>query len=160
MAESLSKKVSERNDNFQLLRFLAASMVVIGHSFILSSGQYFSDPLSQSRHFALGELAVNVFFFTSGFLVIGSLFRNKSVLAFVWARVLRIYPALAVAVLFSVFIVGACFSSLPIQEYLVNPDVWNYLFRNIILVSPQIPALLPGVFEGNPMPTPLVNGSL
>ena len=93
------------------MRFVAASLVLYSHSFPLAQGRggapdFFSSVLGMS----VGQIAVDVFFVTSGFLVAGSLFNRSTILAFAWARILRIYPALIIAVLFCILVVGLFFT--------------------------------------------------
>lgn len=147
-----------RNNNFKIIRFLAASMVLVSHSFGFVSGKMFNDPLDLLIGIGIGDLAVNIFFITSGFLVTGSLFNHSSIRDFIWARVFRIYPALIVAVLFTV-ILAMFFSSLTLLEYFGRSDVWFYLVRNMTVLWPGLPLHLADVFPDNPMPG-VVNGSL
>jgi peptidoglycan/LPS O-acetylase OafA/YrhL len=158
MSIRISAVAKGRNNNFNLIRFLAASMVLVSHSFGFVSGKMFNDPLDLLIGVGMGDLAVNIFFITSGFLVTGSLFNHSSVRNFIWARVFRIYPALVVAVLFTV-ILGMFFSSLTLLEYFGHSDVWLYLARNMTVLWPGLPLRIADVFQGNPM-SGLVNGSL
>jgi len=77
---------------------------------------------------------------------------------FALSRGLRILPALIVAVLFSSFIIGLYFSVLPYEKYLLNTDVYKFIFKNILLFA-GIDYNLPGVFNNNPYPN-AINGSL
>ena len=90
----LSEYAVGRDNNFNLIRFLAALSVLFGHSIgvlgLPSAYEFFFDHLGLS----LAEMAVDVFFVTSGFLVTASLINRGNLIAFLWARVLRIYPAL------------------------------------------------------------------
>lgn len=149
--------VGSRDNNFNLIRFLAASAVLFSHSFPLATGDRASEPLRQWG-ITPGSVAVDTFFLTSGFLVTGSLLARRSVLRFAAARALRIYPALIVAVLLTVLAVGLGFSSLPMPAFFADTDTWRYLARNMTLVS-GIEYVLPGAFEGNPWRL-MVNASL
>jgi peptidoglycan/LPS O-acetylase OafA/YrhL len=153
MKTLLSSLVASRDNNFNLLRFSAATGVFISHTFLLSGSGF--NPAAA----VLGYISVNVFFIISGFLVTKSLIYRGNFTKFVLARLLRIYPALIVAVLFSVFVVGVAFTELPINEYLVNHHTYDYVFKNIFLVIPGIPETLPGVFIGSPNSS-IVNGPL
>lgn len=75
-----------------------------------------------------------------------------------WARFLRIYPGLFVAVIFCVFIVGTYFTSYSLVQYLTDVQTYIFLFKNTVLFLGEEPSL-PGVFEGLPWPG-VVNGSL
>ena len=107
---------------------------------------------------SLGSVAVDLFFVTSGFLVTASYIKRESLIAFIEARILRIYPGLIVAVLFCVFVVGTFVTSETISNYFSSPITWSYLKHNATLVN-GIQFELPSVFAANPYPVS-VNGSL
>jgi peptidoglycan/LPS O-acetylase OafA/YrhL len=85
------------------------------------------------------------FFALSGFLVAGSLARNR-IHEFLALRVLRIAPALTVEVFISAFIIGVATTTLPLSGYFSDPLFARYFF-NII---GHIQYRLPGVFDGMP----------
>jgi peptidoglycan/LPS O-acetylase OafA/YrhL len=143
-------------NNFDFVRFVAASAVLYSHCFALTAfGGY--EPLGQWTHgeFVFGGLAVRVFFVISGFLVTASWLRNPRILAFSSARCLRIFPALAVALAYCVLL-GALTTSLPTKEFLTDPNTFAFYWHNLIL---RTEFRLPGVFLNNPVPD-AVNGSL
>lgn len=115
-------------------------------------------PLGPTLGMSIGDIAVDIFFITSGFLVTGSLLSKKSIFEFAWARILRIYPGLAVMVLLSVFALGLAFTSLPVSSFLENHETHAYLLKNMTLVAGVL-YTLPGVFESVPYKW-VVNGSL
>ncbi len=158
MARLLSEYATSRDNNFNLIRFAAASLVLYTHSFALTTGSGDAEPLRGSIGMTWGSIAVDVFFITSGFLITNSYFSRNNLIAFVWARVLRIYPALIVAVLLCVFVIGLCFTSLTVQEYLLNRQTCLYLFRNSFLFL-GVEFSLPGVFMDVPFEGS-INGSL
>ncbi len=102
-AARLSEYAVGRDNNFNLIRLMAALSVLFSHSVaalgLPSSREFFFDHLGLS----LAEMAVDVFFVTSGFLVAGSLVNRGDVIAFLWARALRIYPAIWVMLVLTVF---------------------------------------------------------
>ncbi|MEE9403372.1 MAG: acyltransferase, partial [Algisphaera sp.] len=100
----------------------------------------------------------DVFFVGSGLLIAASFFSRNNLIAFTWARVLRIYPACVAAILFCVFVVGLSFTKLSTGDYLASKQTWSYLIKNSLLLF-GIEWKLPGVFEGVPYPG-AVNGSL
>lgn len=106
----------------------------------------------------MGDSAVDVFFITSGFLVTASLVTRQSVIEFIWARVLRIFPALLIMLLLTVFGLGVFFTSLPIQSYLSNSNTYIYLAKCATLIT-GVADELPEVFHGNPYKYS-INGSL
>lgn len=155
---SLDDFVGGRDNNFNLIRFIAASAVLFSHSFALSSGDRRSEPLSQSLGITFGTIAVDVFFLTSGFLITASLLARRNVPSFAFARILRIYPALITAVVLTVAVIGLGFTSLAPTEFFSNPQTWAYLARNATLVT-GVAHTLPGALEHNPWPH-AVNASL
>lgn len=82
-----------------LLRLLLASLVIVGHSYDLTTGRMHSDPLGSLTHGAtsLASLAVDGFFTLSGFLISASFLRSRSFWDFLRKRVRRIYPGFLVA---------------------------------------------------------------
>lgn len=151
--------LGSRKDNFLLLRIFAAMMVIYGHSFVLSPSPGASD-LFLRHHWGIysGDIAVNIFFVVSGFMVSGSYLRRSNLLEFLKARVLRIVPALAICLIVTAFVIGPVFSNLPAAEYLRSHDVFAYIFQNLKF-SPNVLYTLPGVFLSN-VYGPSVNGSL
>jgi peptidoglycan/LPS O-acetylase OafA/YrhL len=73
---------------------------------------------------------------------------------FLLGRALRIYPALVVCVLLSVFVLGPLVTVAP--DYWTDPRTWRYLWANASLWRAEF--WLPGVFEQ--LPRTAVNGSL
>lgn len=147
-----------RENNFDIIRFFAATMVLFAHSYPLSSGVQLEDPLARFSHFInFGGLGVYIFFMISGFLVTRSYCSRNDIGNFVKARVLRIFPGLIVATVFSAFIIGSFATTLPILDYFKNRDTYGYIFHNVFLY--KIRYNLPGVFLNNPYPG-AVNGSL
>jgi peptidoglycan/LPS O-acetylase OafA/YrhL len=155
MGKPLSTYTDSRDNNFNLLRFLAAGLVLVAHSYPLTGTE--GQPLFGG--FTLGHVAVDIFFITSGFLVTRSLITRENVAAFAWARIVRIFPALIVAVLLCTFGVGLAFTSLSTGEFLSDSRVYTFIAKNSTLVLGNIQYDLPGVFMDNPYPD-AVNGSL
>ncbi|MDR2550647.1 MAG: acyltransferase [Desulfobulbus sp.] len=147
-----------RDNNFNLIRIAAALAVLVSHSFPLALGSKAVEPLGNLVGMSLGGVAVDIFFFTSGFLVTASLLTRQNVKQFAWARILRIYPALIVVVLLSVFGVGLFFTTQPATAYLADAKIYKYLLKSSTLIA-GVNHLLPGVFENNPFKD-AVNGSL
>jgi peptidoglycan/LPS O-acetylase OafA/YrhL len=155
---TLSQFTQGRDNNFNLIRMLAAAAVLVSHSYVLSTGRPEIQPLQASLGMDIGNMAVDIFFIASGFLVTASLLTRQSALEFALARVLRIYPALIVMVLLTVFALGIAFTTLPTSDYLAQPRTYLYLWKSSTLIW-GVSYLLPGVFEANPYPG-AVNGSL
>lgn len=143
--------MQHKDNNLNLLRLIAALMVLYAHSFA-----FYGNPAAGFLGLAsYGGLGVEIFFIISGYLIVKSWDSNPSVSSFLIKRSLRIFPALIVVVLISMFILGPIFSSLTVREYFTHPQFWSYL-RNIILYPVFY---LPGVLEHARVPN-AVNGSL
>jgi peptidoglycan/LPS O-acetylase OafA/YrhL len=143
-----------RPAGFDYMRLALALGVICWHSSLTSYGGSVHSWLADLVLFPLAIFILPMFFSLSGFLVAGSLERSKTFLTFLGLRVLRIMPALAVEVLLSALILGPLLTTLPLREYLGDPQFHAY-FLNIV---GDIHYLLPGVFVSNPFP--LVNGQL
>lgn len=158
MAEPLSRRLGDRRDNnYNLLRFLAAALVIYSHSFPMSGAG--PDPLERLVGFSFGHLAVDVFFVISGFLVTSSLLSRRSLPSFAVARALRLFPVLVVGALGCAFVVGPLQTALPLGAYLAHPGTWRFAVQNSVPWPLGVSYTLPGVFEGVPI-RGAVNGSL
>jgi len=140
-------------NNLDLVRFAAASLVLVSHSYTLTARG--GEP-ALFNYETLGGFAVAVFFVISGFLVTGSWEREPHLAAFVRNRALRIMPALIGVVAIAALVLGPVLSPLPAREYFVHPQTWAY-FHNLTFT--QLNYSLPLVFATNPFPH-AVNGSL
>src|SRR6266446_2254428 len=145
-----------RSNNIQLLRFVAASFVVFFHCFALTN-HWTDEPLWRMNHdWNFGALGVQIFFVISGFLVTKSWQQHARLLPFASARVLRIYPALILAVVFTVVLAGAS-SSLAWPAFLTDPMTRDFAWHTASGWS--LRDELPRAFAANPYPRS-VNGSL
>ena len=147
-----------RDNNFNLLRIIAAMAVLVSHSFALAIGSPAAEPWRAAFGITPGTVAVDIFFTASGFLVTASLLRTASVLDFTWARVLRIFPGLIVMMLLVVLGLGLYFTTWSWSDYLQSRQTQIYFAKGITLLR-GVNYVLPGVFESNPQKQ-AVNGSL
>jgi peptidoglycan/LPS O-acetylase OafA/YrhL len=138
-------------NNFTALRLFAAFLVLYGHAFDL----YKLTAPSFLGWMPLGPVAVYIFFSISGYLISISWERDSHIVRFVLKRALRIFPGLIVCILLTIFILGTVTTTLPLSDYIRNPETWAYV-KNIFL---YINYTLPGVFENNIYPR-AVNGSI
>jgi peptidoglycan/LPS O-acetylase OafA/YrhL len=157
MPDLLSRRASGRDNNFNLIRFLAAALVLYSHAWPLTGTP--GEPLEKLAGFSLGHLAVDVFFVVSGFLVTGSLLGRGRLGAFLRARALRIFPALLVSSVLAAFAIGALQTHLPLAAYFRAPGTWAFAAQDATCWPWPIVYGLPGVFAHVPYPN-VVNGSL
>jgi peptidoglycan/LPS O-acetylase OafA/YrhL len=145
-----------RDNNFQLVRLLAAAFVVLFHSYALT-GRWTQEPLWRVMpETNFGALGVKIFFVVSGFLVTQSWLSRQAVAPFVAARALRIYPALIAATLLTIALAGAS-STLSWMQFVGDPQTLDYAWR--VALGWDMVYRLPGAFPTNPFPHD-VNGSL
>lgn len=158
--KTLADGLARRQDNFLLLRFIAASMVIYGHGLAVANVKGASPDLFIRLGWGTysGTLAVYIFFVVSGFMITGSYLRRRHLVDFLWARLLRIYPAYFCCLVISAFVLGAIYTTLPLSEYFQKPGVLNYVIQNLRLQTTMI-WKLPGVFSGNPQDA-VINGAI
>lgn len=144
---------TDRPNNFDMIRFVAAALVLVDHSFVLT-GRH--GPPGPFAYETLGGFAVAVFFIVSGFLVAGSWQRAPQLWMFVTKRTLRIFPAYAAVVLVCALALGPWWTELVRGQYFRHPQTWAYMW-NLSFV--ELHYSLPGVFAHNPFPH-AVNGSI
>lgn len=141
-----------RENNYDFLRILAASMVIIGHAYPLTGSK---NPVPGFILYPIHELAVIIFFSVSGFLVTRSADTTKSIANFFIKRLARLLPALITVVLLSIFVIGPLLSTQGPLGLLLDPNSYMYLL-NLVFYPVYS---LPGVFNSLPYPS-AVNGSL
>lgn len=147
-------RMRSRDNAFDVLRLLAAALVLVSHCFALTGR---SDPLADAGGGTMGELGVLMFFAMSGFLVSQSWDAVPRVVPFALKRALRLLPALVVVAFAAAFVLGPIVSSMTLGDYLTQARPYTYALRTSVLVT--VHGVLPGVFTDNPVPDG-VNGSL
>lgn len=146
-------------DNFLLLRVLAAAAVIYGHGYAIVAHRGAPEVFTwMGWGVYSGTIAVDVFFLTSGFLVTGSFLRRCNVFDFAWARGLRVLPAYALCLVGCAFVLGALYTALPLVDYLEDPTTRGYVLTNLHF-NLNIAWDLPGVFTDNPRRS-TINGSI
>lgn len=156
----ISEALKRENNNFDLIRLLAATLVIISHAYAINRVDGFVEPLYKLTHLTtMAELAVKIFFFISGLVVTNSMLRSQSAIKFIQSRFLRIFPAYVVVVLITFLIIGPLVSTLNISDYFANNEPYTYLIKNLTFDTYYT---LPGVFEHtkNKFGLNSVNGSL
>ena len=150
-------RANDRDNNFNLIRLLAAGAVLVSHAYPICFGPGAPEPLDRILGISLGTLAVLTFFAISGYFISQSFHRRHSILDFAVARTLRIYPALLVVLILTVVLLGPFFTTSGLFAYVSNHETLLYVPKNLLLLRPQYE--LPGVFESNAYPA-AINGSL
>jgi peptidoglycan/LPS O-acetylase OafA/YrhL len=155
-APLLAQVSAGRDNNVLAIRFLAAAAVILFHCYALT-GRWTDEPLwAAFPPLNLGALGVEVFFVLSGFLVTQSWLAHPAFVPFAMSRILRIYPALVAATVFTILVAGAS-SPLAWADYLGSPTTWRYFWRTATGID--VVDRLPDAFPANPFPH-AANGSL
>jgi peptidoglycan/LPS O-acetylase OafA/YrhL len=131
-----SPNISHDN-NFNLLRLLAAMQVLVGH-------------VSTHLHIDIGPLGsiiaqfpgVPIFFTISGFLIMSSFDRDKNIKRFFVKRILRIYPALWICFIFT-FITLLFFKGISINQ-LKSRTILFWVFCQNTIFQYYTPDILRG----------------
>lgn len=125
-----------RNNCFDLLRLIAASMVIYFHHSLM----YGIVPPKLGVGFEIGSIGVQIFFSISGFLVAMSFSRSKGYLDFMEKRVRRIFPALIVVSFAMVYIMAPMFQGEPWQ-YITSLDAFKKFLQTSTMYGSDVPNL-------------------
>ncbi|RCH54148.1 hypothetical protein DJ568_14815 [Mucilaginibacter hurinus] len=137
--QTLDTVIIRGNNNFGLVRLITASLVIFNHSSALFPKGYHMPET--------GYLRLWVFFFLSGLFITSSYGNSKTQVSFIIMRMSRLWPALIVCTLLTVFVMGPLVTSLSLNEYFTSEVTWKYLVSNSIIFN--IKYYLPGVFTTN-----------
>lgn len=148
----LDKAFINRENNLNLIRLVAAILVIFSHAFALNG----KHDILHSQQWSFGTLAVSVFFFVSGILITNSFVNSKNIFEYIFARFIRIIPAYFIVISISVFILGTLFTNLELKAYLTKYETYQYL-KNLFFFP--LYWELPGVFQSNQY-YQAINGSL
>lgn len=134
---------SEHKNNFNLLRLVFASLVLLSHAPELIDGDRSREILTQIfNSVSFGEFAVDGFFLLSGYLIVQSWITRPKAWNFLKKRLLRIYPGFIASTLICVFVVGPLAAN-P-QQYFASFWVGGFV-KSLLLLQPPSPA---PVFHG------------
>lgn len=153
--------LESRRDNILWLRMLAASAVVFGHSGLGGRSQVpydFVQALFPATR--LHVLGLIMFFLISGFLVSSSYAHRPDLLRFLWARALRIWPALVVCAIGVAFVIGPLLTRMTLAEYLSptrDTGPYDYVWHSVTVFD--VRDSISGLFDTNPV-WKIVNGPL
>ena len=144
-----------QENNFDILRLVAAWLVLFSHSYGLYYGStdWFHQTLGYEQASSIG---LNIFFTISGYLVTASYINQPRFTSFMLKRILRIVPGLFVVLALSALIMGPLVTTLPLSTYFTETATYKYIRGALVFT---IKYFLPGVFADLPFPA-AVNGSL
>jgi peptidoglycan/LPS O-acetylase OafA/YrhL len=148
-----STRRGNRNHQFDLLRILFATLVLLSHALELTDGNWSREILHRftGAPMSFGMFGVDGFFVLSGYLITRSWLEDPELLNFLRKRLLRIVPGYLVAVMLSTIAVG--FLAPAVEPFFSRLDV-HFLNSVLRLSSPMTPPVLPG------LPYAEVNGAL
>lgn len=158
--ETLEQKYDRKNNIFDYIRILFAIFVIVAHSYPIFFGIGASDVITSKllKTESLGGIAVIGLLILSGFMITQSILHCKNMKEFIVKRIIRLFPALIVMLLLTVFVLGPVVYDGNTADYFKNPSVWKYLGQNINLFG-NTAYSIDGVFTNNPYPS-AINGSL
>lgn len=145
-----------RRNNFNLIRMVAASGVLVSHAYPISLGPQAVQPFERwLGGITLGTVCVIVFFALSGFFITKSFDQGRDWRRFLRARAYRLFPALIGVLCLTVLVAGLVLTRADAGDFWRAAPV--YVLRHLTLVDPVYS--LPGTFADNPYGPP-INGSL
>lgn len=147
ISPSATEAVKARN-SFDVLRYFFAFSLILVHFCTLTDTPQF--------WFITGGTRVKAFFIITGFLVLYSILRSRTLKDYFLKRIRRILPAY-VACITLCLIIGLCLTDLSWKEFLTNGTTWKYYLSNILFLNFLQPEL-PGVFQDHAMTA--MDGSL
>lgn len=163
LSKMLSSKSSariggSRDNNFDFLRFVFASLVLFYHCFplLLGAGARHLWP-GEAFATAAGGTSVDCFFIISGFLVTASWMRRPHFGLFFKKRALRIYPAFILASFFCAFVVGPL-GTVNIAAYWHHFQFAKFLLYLVLLPADVVGPDMATIFVHQPYPA-VIDGS-
>lgn len=133
---------------FDLLRYFFAFSLILVHFCTLTETPQF--------WFITGGTRVKAFFIITGFLVLYSILRSRTLKDYFEKRIRRIVPAYFACITLCLLI-GMCMTDLPLSDFLTDGRTWKYYISNLLFLNFLQPEL-PGVFQGHAMTA--MDGSL
>lgn len=142
-----------KTNNFDIARFVLASLVVFSHSYLLLSGHMQDEPLLQitNGQINFGTFSVYFFFLISGFLILQSWYSSRGTLDYLVKRCLRILPAFIVVSLLCLLLFGPLGLGTPSLSYKGFVCYWSkanfteFLTNIFFLQRPVVPSTFKAV---------------
>ncbi|MEQ9997202.1 acyltransferase family protein [Pectobacterium versatile] len=138
-----------------IIRHLAAIVVIYSHSYILLYGDVYEPLHRVLKYIDSAELAVYFFFAISGRLILQSYLNSDGLLDYIWKRFVRIFPALLTCLILTSFTAFLFLNDVSSRDFFFDNTTLSYL-SNVIFVGGYN---LPFLFDENPYPS-VANGSL
>lgn len=139
------------SNSFDIIRHVAAYMVLISHQFALSG---LKEPPFLSLG-SYGSLGVAIFFVISGYLIAKSCLRSENFASYMEKRIRRIFPALIVCCFLLVFTVIPFFSPLDLWNYFTSSSTYTTFINGSLLLGVRPRGIFTDFFYPN-----IINGSL
>ncbi len=137
-----------RANNFDVLRLIAAVLVVLTHSFAVVGLAEPAAVLNPAGG-TWGGVGVLVFFSISGYLIAQSWHRDPSPGRYLLRRSSRIFPALAVMTVVTAAVLGPLTTDVSLRAYASDPNTWLYpIVKTLLFVPGDVDP--PGIFAGLP----------
>ncbi|CAM2168091.1 exopolysaccharide production protein ExoZ [Burkholderia latens] len=149
---NLSFFLSKGENNFDLIRLIAATTVIFGH--VLWVKRIPEPIFSITGIEPASSIGVYAFFLLSGILVTQSFVRRDAPFAWVIARLARVLPGLLVCTTLTAFVIGALVTNKSLVEYFTDDSTYAWWLHASTLFGGLLP-WLPGVFQ--PLHTAVVN---
>lgn len=156
--DTIGSLYDSKSNNFHLMRFILASMVVWTHAVALLRSN--ENWIGHILKIDIGATAVHGFFVVSGFLITQSALHSKSTTEFMIKRLLRIVPAFFVSLTLVAFVIGPLVTPLSMEEYFQpgGADPYSFVWKNLAFGYPADVWRFKEVFSTNPSDS--INGSM
>ncbi|ELY6283273.1 acyltransferase [Cronobacter sakazakii] len=125
-----------RNNCFDVVRLLAAIAVIYFHHSLM----FGMEPPKLDKGFSIGNIAVQVFFSISGFLIAMSFTRSSNFLIYMGKRVKRIFPAVTFCAFIMVYFFASFYKD-NIFNYVTSWDTFINFLRISTLYGRNVPGL-------------------